>query len=245
MDQTLLLVLLSTFGLSLLTFVAVILLAIKHEFLNKIIFMLVSLAAGTMLGSSFLHLIPEAMELLDAEIVLETVLFSILGFYLLEQLMHWHHPHKEGHVHSFGYLNLVGDIIHNFIDGIIVAGAFVVDIRLGLVTLFAVALHEIPQELSDFAVLLYAGFRKRKAIFVNFLAGVAAVVGGIVGYFLTSSTETLVPYLLAIAAGGFLYIATSDLVPEIKKQDNLNKSMQATFMLILGIGLAFIIGVIE
>lgn len=245
MDQTFLLIILSTFSLSLLTFVAVILLAFKSEFLNKIIFMLVSLAAGTMLGSSFLHLIPEAVELLDASVVLKTVLFSILGFYLLEQIMHWHHPHEKGHVHSFGYLNLIGDVIHNFIDGLIIAGAFVVDIRLGFVTLFAVALHEIPQELSDFAVLLYAGFRKKKAIFVNFLAGVSAVFGGIVGYYLSHSTETLVPYLLAVAAGGFLYIATSDLVPEIKKQDNLNKSMQATVMLLLGIGLAFLIGVIE
>ncbi len=239
-------IILSTFTLSLITFVSVILLSFKAELLSKIIFSLVSIAAGTMLGSSFLHLLPEAMEFLAPEIVLKTTLMSILGFYLLEKIMHWHHPHNEGgHVHSFGYMNLFGDIIHNFIDGLILASAFVVDIRLGLVTLFALALHEIPQELSDFAVLIYAGFTKKKAILVNFLAGVSSVLGGIVGYFLSYSAESVVPYLLPVAAGGFLYIATSDLVPEIKKERDYKKSMAASIMLMLGVALSFLIGIVR
>lgn len=242
----LLLIILSTFVLSLITFVAVILLSFKKEFLNKIIFSLVSVAAGTMLGSAFLHLIPEAIELLDAEIVLETVLFSVLGFYLLEQIMHWHHsPDHKDHVHAFGYLNLAGDIIHNFIDGLVIASAFIVDVRLGFVTLVALALHEIPQELSDFAVLIYAGFTRKKAILVNFFAGVSSVLGGIVGYFLSYSAADFIPYLLPVAAGGFLYIATSDLVPAIKKERGYRKSLLASAMLILGIGVSFLIGAIE
>jgi zinc and cadmium transporter len=240
------LIILSTFALSLITFVSVILLSFKEKLLKSIIFSLVAIAAGTMLGSSFLHLLPESMEFLPPRIVLKATLMSMLGFYLLEKIMHWHHPHnEEGHVHTFGYLNLFGDIIHNFIDGLILASAFVVDIRLGFITLFALALHEIPQELSDFAVLIYAGFTKKKAIIVNFLAGVSSVLGGIVGYFLSHSVETFVPYLLPIAAGGFLYIATSDLVPEIKKERDFTRSMTATIMLMLGIALSFLIGVID
>ena len=246
MDQTLLLIILSTFLLSLITFVAVILLSLKKNFLDKIIYMLVAIAAGTMLGSAFLHLLPEALEMVAPEIVLKAVLFSMLGFYLLEKIMHWHHPHAESdHVHSFGYLNLFGDIIHNFIDGLILASAFMVDWQLGFVTLFALALHEIPQELSDFGVLVYAGFTKKKAILVNFFAGVASVLGGIIGYVLSSSAEMFVPYLLPIAAGGFLYIATSDLVPALKRESDYKRSIIATIMLMVGVALSFLLGAIE
>ncbi len=246
MDQLLLIIIFSTFILSLITFVAVVLLAFNKKLLDNIIFSLVAIAAGSMLGTAFLHLLPEAIDFLSAEIVLKTTLFSILAFYLLEKIMHWHHPHNEpSHVHSFGYLNLMGDLIHNFIDGLILASTFIVDINLGFTTLFVLALHEIPQELSDFGVLLYAGFTKKKALVLNFFVGVSSVLGGILGYYLASSVESFVPYLLPVAAGGFIYIATSDLVPSFKKERQYRKSINATIMFMLGIALPLLISTIE
>ncbi|PIP52498.1 ZIP family metal transporter [Candidatus Beckwithbacteria bacterium CG23_combo_of_CG06-09_8_20_14_all_47_9] len=201
-------------------------LAINEAKLTRALMLLVSLSAGAMMGGAFLHLLPEAVEVLPPDLMLAIVLLSFMGFFLVEKLVHWRHCHK-GHcpTHTFGYLNLIGDAVHNFIDGLIIAAAFLTDIRLGLVTATAVALHEIPQEIGDFGVLLYSGFTKTRALTANFLVALTVVLGGVIGYYLSFWLENLVGWLLPVAAGGFIYIAASDLMPEIRKEPSLKKSL--------------------
>ena len=160
----------------------------------------------------------------------------------LEKLLHWRHCHKKNcDVHTFGYMNLFGDAVHNFIDGLVIAATFLTDIRLGIITSFAIALHEIPQEIGDFGVLLYSGFSRKKALFANFLVALTAVFGGIIGYFLSFQIENMTSYLLPFTAGGFIYIAASDLMPEIRKETSLRKSMLSFGVFLVGIAIMFLV----
>lgn len=221
-------------------------LVLKEKQLAKILLLLVSLSAGALMGGAFIHLLPEASEKFSDEGVVYTiVLFSFIFFFLVEKLLHWRHCHKgECKVHTFGYMNLFGDSVHNFIDGLIIAATFLTDIRLGVVTTFAVALHEIPQEIGDFGVLLYAGFGKRKALLANFLVALTAILGGIFGYFLSFQMESFITYLLPFAAGGFIYIAASDLMPEIRKETSLKKSMLSFSVFLIGVAIMFLVKMI-
>ena len=217
-------------------------LAVREDKLAKVLLFLVSLSAGALMGGAFLHLLPEAAEKLDSAVVYGLVLLSFITFFFIEKALHWRHCHKgHCHIHTFGYMNLFGDAVHNFIDGLILAAAFLTDVKLGLVTTLAIALHEIPQEIGDFGVLLYAGFKKQKALVANFLVALTIVLGGIVGYFLSSQIRSFQAYLLAFAAGGFIYISASDLMPEIRKEENLKKSMLSFGFFMAGILLMFLI----
>ena len=155
----------------------------------------------------------------------------------MERYLHWRHCHEKGDckTHAFTYLTLVGDGFHNFIDGMVIAASFTVSIKLGLVTTLAVILHEIPQELSDFAVLVYGGFTKKKALLLNFASALMAMVGAVVGFFLTGLSVNFSNFILPITAGGFIYIATSDLIPELHKENDLKRSTAAFFAFLLGI----------
>ena len=230
-------ILISTILISLVSLLGVVTMALKREKIDKFIFLLVSLSTGTLLGGAFLHLLPEAMEMLDVSTVLNTTLISFAFFFVIEKILHWRHCHEGGDCdeHSFGYMNLIGDGIHNFLDGMIIAGAFLVDINLGIITSIALAFHEIPQEIGDFGVLLHAGFEKRKAIIANLLVALMAVIGGLIGYALGSNVDGLIPYLLPVAAGGFLYIATSDLMPELRKEEGLVNSIRSFALFVCGI----------
>jgi len=228
--ETLWLIILSTSLVSLIAFIGILTLAFKEKLLEKILLGLVSLSAGALIGGAFLHLIPEAVEL--SENIFIYVLVGFVLFFLIEKILHWRHCHK-GHceVHTFAYMNLVGDAVHNFIDGLIIAAGYLVDLRLGIITTIAVALHEIPQEMGDFGVLIYGGFKKVNALFLNFLTALTAILGGIIGYFFLG-TEASLTFLLPFAAGGFIYIAASDLIPELRKE----KKVVANFLIfVLGI----------
>jgi len=233
----------STLLISLGALAGIFTLALKSQQLNKILLFLVSLSAGALIGGAFLHLLPESVENFNPDKLFIIVLGAFVVFFLIEKIFHWHHCHKAEvcDVHTFGYMNLVGDSIHNLIDGFVVAGAFLTDISLGIVTALAVAMHEIPQEVGDFGVLLYAGFKKTRALLLNFLVALMVVAGGIAGYFLSFLVEGLVPLLLPVAAGGFIYIAASDLMPEIRKEMDLKKSILSFCVFLLGIGLMFLI----
>ncbi|MEA3272846.1 MAG: ZIP family metal transporter, partial [Patescibacteria group bacterium] len=208
---------------------------LKEKLLNKILLTLVSLSAGAMMGGAFLHLIPEAIEKMPGISSYVWIIVGFTVFFFTEKLLHWRHCHKGGcKVHTFGYMNIVGDGIHNFIDGLIIAGAFLVDIKLGLVTTFAIALHEIPQEMGDFGVLVYAGFKRLKALILNYISASTVVLGAVVGYFIGGDIAT---YILPFAAGGFIYIAASDLIPEIKKEMKISKFIPSLIVFILGVGL--------
>ncbi len=235
-------IIISTFFISLGALVGVFTFSLKQEKLSKILLFMVSLSAGALMGGAFLHLLPEATEKLEAETVFIIVLISFILFFLVEKLFHWRHCHKgKCNIHSFGYMNLFGDSIHNFIDGLIIAATFLTDVKLGFITTLAVALHEIPQEIGDFGVLLYAGFEKEKALIANFLVALTVVLGGIVGYFLSFRLQNFVSYLLPVAAGGFIYISASDLMPEIRKEESLKKSLLSFGMFLIGVLLMYLV----
>lgn len=238
--MTLLYIILATSTISLLSLVGVLVLTIKKHALDNMLVALVGLSTGTLLGGAFFHLLPEASENLDVDTMYLLVVLSFMLFFMVERVFHWRHCH-EGvcEEHAFGYLNLVGDAIHNFIDGIIIAGAFIVSIPLGITTSLALAFHEIPQEISDFGVLLYSGISRKKALFYNFLVAATAVIGGIVGYLMSENAQNLVNYMLPIAAGGFIYIATSDLIPELRKETDKKRSTTAVLLFIAGLILMY------
>lgn len=249
----------TTFAIALIAFIGIFALALKEKLLNKILLSLVSLSAGALMGGAFLHLIPEALEksiheasehsangvMEHIEIPGNIFIYVLVGFilfFIIEKVLHWRHCHKgKCDVHTFHYMNLVGDAVHNFIDGLILAASFVTSIELGFTTTIAIAAHEIPQEIGDFGVLIYGGFEKKKAIILNFMVALTIVFGGIVGYLISKSVETATTFLLPFAAGGFIYIAATDLVPEIKKELNMKKYMATLFMFILGILIMWIV----
>jgi len=174
------------------------------------------LSAGVLIGSAFLHLIPEAIGISNVFLL---VILGFIIFFIIEKFLHWQHCHEgRCEVHTFAHMSLVGGAIHNFIDGLIIASSFIISLPLGITTSIAIALHEIPQEIGNFGVLIYGGFKTKKALIVNFLVTLTKVIGGIVGFFLAQSVN--LDFIPAIAAGGFLYIAASDLIPELKSKPN-------------------------
>ena len=232
----------STFLISLASLIGVFTISIKEKILSKFLLLFISLSAGALMGGAFLHLLPEASEKLNNKNLYPIVLFSFVLFFLIEKLLHWRHCHKKNcDVHTFGYINLFGDAVHNFIDGLVIAATFLIDIKLGIITSFAIALHEIPQEVGDFGVLLYSGFSRQKALFANFLVALTAVFGGILGYFFSFQIENMTSYLLPSAAGGFIYIAASDLMPEIRKETSLRKSLLSFSIFLLGIAIMYLV----
>lgn len=237
--SVLLYILISTFAISIIAIVGIFTLFVKDKILEKILLILVGLSAGAMMGGAFLHLLPEAIEHGDGVLPYILVIAGFAVFFLVEKVLHWRHCHKgKCPVHSFGYMNILGDGIHNFIDGLIIAAAFVVDIQLGIITTIAVALHEVPQEMGDFGVLVYAGFKKLKALILNYIAASTVILGGLAGYFF-GATHDSIKYILPFAAGGFIYISAVDLLPELKKEGRTWKFIISFLVFLLGVGLMF------
>jgi zinc and cadmium transporter len=247
-----------TFLISLIGFVGALTLFLKENLLNKIILFLVAFSAGTFIGDAFLHLLPEAISEFGANEnnILNIFLYLIFGFaffFIFENYINWHHHHGLSHVDCskeknqagekkpIAYLILFSDGLHNFIDGLIIAASFLADFSLGIVTLLAVAFHEIPQEFGDFGVLVYSGFKKIRALFLNFLSALAVVFGGIVGYFISTSLEGSLIFFLPFAAGSFIYIASSDLIPEIRDTKNPQKATLNFLIFLAGIGLMWLL----
>ena len=231
--------LVSIFLVSIVSLVGVIVLYFSEKKLNKILIYLISLAAGTLLGGAFLHLIPESMELLGNE-TFSYVLVGFLSFFILEKLIHWRHCHEiacDDHPHAFSYVILAGDAVHNFIDGVVIAASFLVSVPLGISTTIAVIFHEIPQEIGDFGSLVYAGFSKLKALLFNFISALTAFLGAILVLVAGESFIEVSKYMIPIAAGGFIYIAAVDLLPEVHKVNNVKKSLIQLFFVILGLGI--------
>ena len=233
-------ILIATFLISSCVWVAVLFLFFRKETLSKITMFLVSLSAGALMGGAFLHLLPEASEKMESEKLFFVVLLAFVMFFLIEKLFHWRHCHKENcEIHTFGYMNLVGDSLHNFIDGLVIASAFIIDFKLGVITTLAIGLHEVPQEIGDFGVLIHSGLNKTKALVLNYIVATTVILGGVVGYFAALYIDGVIVYLLPIAAGGFIYIAASDLMPEIRKEKNTKKSILSFSIFLLGIILMF------
>lgn len=216
-----------------------ILLIIKEKFIRKISHFLISFAAGTLLGAAFFDLLPEAEEAVlegsSADIFL-WALAGILIFFLLERFIH-HHGHGKHHEEEKSVVSLViiGDSLHNFIDGVATAATFLISIPLGIVTALAVAAHEIPQEIGDFGLLLHKGVSRKNVILLNFYSSLAALVGAILTYWIKDAIQGLLPMILALTSGFFIYIAVANLIPEIHLQGNRQKAFWETIMLLLGV----------
>lgn len=243
--NTLLWILSATTLVSLIAFIGVMTLALKKKKLERITLYLVSLSAGTLTGNAFFHLIPESLENLNPNKLFITVIAGITLFLFIEKVLHLHHCHKGVcKVHPFAYLSLIGESIHNFIDGLIIAASFMINIPLGIATTIAISSHEIPQEIGDFAVLIHGGFSKGKALIYNFLTAITAILGGLVGYYLSSYAAVSAQYLLPFAAGGFIYIGISDLLPEIRKENEIGKAAMNFLLFLLGVIIMYVMKLI-
>ena len=208
---------------------------ISKKSFHKILIILVAFATGALLGGAIFHLIPESLLELNFLVSLILIIAGFLGFLSLEKILHWHHCHDGKECkHVYTYLILYGDAIHNFIDGILIAAAFMISIKIGIITSLIIIAHELPQEIGNFAILIYGGFKKKKSLLYNFLAQLTSVLGGILGFFFLSINKYSI-YLLPFAAGGFLYIAIIDLFPEIFKEKNPRKIIINLIAIILGL----------
>jgi zinc and cadmium transporter len=224
----------ATFLNGLIAFAGAFLIYVPEKKLEKFLIFFVSFETGALIGGAFFHFIPEALEKISLINTAYLVLLGFVIFLFLEKVLYWHHCHKENcHEHPFTYLLLYGDAVHNFIDGLLIAGAFVVSIHVGIITSILIIAHELPQEIGDFGALIYGGFTKKKALIYNFVSQLTAVAGGILGYFFLSIKDQAI-YILPVAAGGFLYIAISDLIPEIFKEKKIKNIIINLIFIISG-----------
>ena len=227
--------------ISLLAFVGLFTLSLKKKTLDRILIYLVSFAAGALIGDAFIHLLPEIVKEVGFTLTVSLwVLVGMVSMFILEKFVHWHHCHHHGHenhsnIKPFAIMNLVGDGVHNFIDGLIIGASYLISIPVGIATTVAVALHEIPQEIGDFGVLIHGGFSRAKALLFNFLSALMAVLGVIIA--LTSSIYIpgIEKILVPLAAGQFIYISAADLIPELHKETDSKKSIFQLIWFIFGI----------
>ncbi len=229
--------------------VGVLALSFKEKTLQRYIFIFVALAVGSLLGDAFIHLIPEAMESsLGVPYVSLLVILGVLIFFVLEKFLHWHHHGEdktEPHIHPVGKLILFSDGVHNAIDGLVIGVSFMVSPAIGIATTIAVILHEIPQEIGDFMVLLHAGYSKKRALWLNFLSALCAVIGLLLAFILGSAGEGFIVWILPITAGGFIYIAVADLIPELHKTKEIKYSIAQIIAVVVGVLLMLALLLIE
>lgn len=236
-------------GISLLSLVGLFMLSLKEEMLDRILFYLVSFASGGILAAAFFDLIPEAIEMVETETAIIYITLGFIVFYILERSIYWYHGHghsptsekveisetdKRTEIKRFIYLNLLGDGLHNLTDGMVIAASFLISIPAGIVTTLAVIFHELPQEIGDFAILMYGGIKRKIALLLNFITALIAVVGALIVYFIFSS-EQFVSFLVGFAGGGFIYISAAELIPELQKEKNMKKSIIQFILFILAI----------
>ena len=206
---------------------------------------MISFSAGAMFGDAFLHLLPETVEAHGFELNISiSILTGIVIFFLIEKVIHWRHCHMpitDNHVHHFALMNLVGDGVHNFIDGLIIGASYLISIPVGIATTIAVMLHEIPQEIADFGVLIHGGFSKAKALLINFLTALVSLLGAITALILNNYIEGMNMYFIPFAAGGFIYIAGADLIPELHKEVKIRRSLLQLCAFVCGIGIMFLL----
>jgi len=246
--------LLATIVVSLLSLIGVFALSLSEHALDGFLFVLLSFSAGSILGAAYFDLLPEAVETSgDTSSVVLCITAGFLVFFFLERFIYWYHGHIHGHeapsevdkrvtVKRFVYLNMLGDGIHNFIDGMVIAASFFLAPTIGLVATTAVVFHELPQEIGDFGVLVYGGLAKKRALFFNFLSALTAVAGALLSNFFAVNIENFVSSLVAFAAGGFIYLAASELIPEMQREKDSRKSAIQFVLFIFGLFLIWSLG---
>lgn len=251
MSSTSLLTILSVIGVSLVSLVGVSLFLVRESLIRKMLLYIVSFSTGSLFGDVFFHILPEIAG--DHAVFERAMLYVMLGIllsFVMEKIIHWHHCHilptQEVHCehHHVGIMSLIGDGTHNFIDGMLIAASFLVSKEIGFATTIAVVLHEIPQEIGDFAILLHSGFSRMKAVIFNMLSALTALVGAVIVLVASASSPALINVLLPIAAGNFLYLAGSDLIPELHKHTGIRQGILQLACMIFGMaamyGLTFL-----
>jgi zinc and cadmium transporter len=231
----------SVFVISLVSLIGAFTLSLRGEKLKKILLYLVSFAVGALFGDALIHLIPEAFGKIKSELLVSLlILGGVLLFFVLEKFIHWRHCHAtecEEHWHPVASMNIFGNIAHNTIDGLLIGASFLISTPLGAATAIAILMHEIPQEMGNFGVLVHSGFSIKKALLVNFLTALAAFLGVSIALLVGGWAHNFASYLLPVTAGGFLYIAGSDLIPELKHETKIAASIGQLFAIILGIAI--------
>jgi zinc and cadmium transporter len=250
---------------SLISLIGILIASIKTRVLNKILFIFVSVSVGALLGDALIHLIPKLFE--ETKNTTSASLFILLGivfFFILEKFLRWKHTHDveddchdsvhlqvkempktKDNIEHIGYLLIVSDSVHNLIDGIIIGASYLISIEIGIATTIAIILHEIPQEISEFGVLIQSGFSKIKAVYVNFLSATTAIIGTLLALFIGPRIDNFIPIFIGFAAGSFIYIAGSDLIPEIHKTSDIKRSLIQLISILIGIGIMFLLLLIE
>lgn len=234
---------------SLVSLIGIVTISVSENKLKRAVFVLVSLAAGGLFGDALIHLLPEAFEKCESKVEISVcVLAGIFAFFLLEKFLRWRHEHvvqQDNPLHHMGQMNLVADGLHNLIDGMLIGASYLVSLPVGIATTAAVILHEIPQEIGDFGVLLNAGFSRTRALLLNFLSASLAIVGAIIALMIGAGVEKFSLFMLPLAAGGFIYIAGSDLVPELQREYDPCKSLLQFIAMSIGVGLMLLLLLLE
>jgi zinc and cadmium transporter len=245
----------STFCVSLFSLIGTFALSMREKTLDKVLLVLIAFSAGTILGAAYFDLLPEALELVDESAVFIYIAAGFVAFFFLERFIYWYHGHphetdiKEemadrAKTKGFTYLNLMGDGIHNFLDGMIIAASFLIGFPVGLATTAAVIFHELPQEIGDYGILIYGGFKRKKALLLNFVVALTVILGGISGILFIEVVEALKGFLIALSAGGFIYLASSELIPELHREKSLRKSVLQFIIFILGLAVIWSLAII-
>ena len=243
--STLVLIVIFSIAMSAIALVGGITILVRPQTLERLLLPLVAFAAGSLIGGALFHMIPAAVqEMGNGAGVYVWITAGFVLFLALEQFLHWHHSHHQapGRPQPLTYLILIADALHNFIGGLFVAASFLVDVRLGIITWLAAAAHEVPQELGDFAILVYGGWSKTRALLYNFLSALTFLVGALVAY--AASAQMEVTFLIPFAAGNFLYIGAADLIPEIKVGHDVKTNLVHFFAFVVGLGLLFALRII-
>lgn len=247
--MTLVWILWSLSVVSLISCVGILTIGMKIETLKKYVLLLVSLSAGALLGDTFFHLLPEYVETIGyTTLASRGILAGIIFGLVIEKVIHRRHCHlptTRDHPHPFAYMNLVGDMLHNFIDGLIVGASYLISIEVGIATTIAVILHEVPQEIGDFGVLIHGWFTKQKALLLNFLTALTAILGGFIAYFLVDHVPYMQELLVPFTIGSFLYIAWADLIPEMHKELRLSAAVRNILWFCLGIVIMYLLLFLE
>ncbi|MBI5155743.1 ZIP family metal transporter [Candidatus Peregrinibacteria bacterium] len=241
----------SVIGVSLLSLLGILFFLVDERFIRSILLYVVSFSTGALLGDVFIHILPDMAE--DADFFstgLLIVLLGILFSFTVEKFVHWRHCHMlpeedHGHHHAVGIMSLTGESLHNFIDGLVIAAGFLTSIPIGIATTLAVVFHEIPHEIGNFAVLLHSGFPKKKALLLNLLSASTGILGAALVLWLSRSLGSLTLYLLPFAAGNLLYIAGSDLIPELHKHTKIHQGFWQLIAMIVGMGFMYLIIIFE
>ena len=243
MPSSLIQAIIASLFISGLSLTGAILLFSKKQQEGRFLHYFISFAAGVMLSAAINNILPEAFAIVSVKIALESTLLGITIAFLMERLLLWHHHHHDEthHIKSSAYLVLFGDSLHNFIDGVALAATFLTSPHVGIATTIAIAAHEIPQELADFSVLIHAGLKNKRALFLNFLSGLTAIFGVLTGYYFLSSSRIYEGNLLGITGGIFIYIALADLIPELHSDHRNQKNLKLAVTFLVGVILMYLI----